>query len=729
MEVKKNPNINKGAAVLSVIFILLFFLLIGRFFYIQVTKKIEGEYLEELAEDKWTKTQIIDANRGTIYDRTGQPLAQDIPAYTVYAVLDENYPNHVKDPNDTAEKLAKVLGGSKEKFKQILEQDRFQVEFGSSGRKITHSQKEAIEKLKLPGIGFIREKKRFYPDQVFASHILGFTNTNTEKEIEEGVMGLEQSLNKHLSEQNGSVTFQSDRKGIILPDEEAAITEPKNGKDVYLTLDEKIQLFLETALKKADEQYKPERMIGIVADPTTGQILGMSSYPSFDPNQRNITDYTNYGVSWAFEPGSTMKVFTLAAAIEAGVYNGNEQFQSGSYNKIPNTKPIQDHNYGRGWGTITFNEGIQNSSNVAISILVNEKLGVDRYYEYIEKFGLREKTGIDLPGEQNSTILDKWPRDKVTTGFGQGSIITPIQQVQAFTAVANGGKMMQPYVIDKIVDPVTGDAVKESKPTVKGEPISKETAQEVRDILRTVVTDGTGTLFEIEGYDVAGKTGTAQIAENGKYLTGKGNYVYSFLGLAPKDKPELIVYVAVDRPHLEPYEVDSTVTSQIFTYVMKNSLQYLNIKPNEKNKTSNTAQKSLGIELKNYQGKSVQSAKKELISQGFKVEIIGDGKEIINQIPFSGTKILDGERIILTSNGKMTMPDLTNWSIADVMKAASALDVKVSLIGSGYATKQSIAPGQFVKKEDYLVVELETPNPNDLEPHVSIQTDEPVVKD
>lgn len=435
----------------------------------------------------------------------------------------------------------------------------------------------------------------------------------------------------------------------------------------------------------------------------------MSNRPSFNPNVRNINNFVNDAIGYRFEPGSTMKIFTLAAAIEEGVYNGNEYYKSGAY-KV-GTDRIRDHNK-TGWGTITFNEGIQRSSNVAVAILANEKLGSDRLLQYLNRFGFNRPTGIDIPGETTSNILYEWPVEKVTTSFGQGSAVTPIQQVQAATAIANKGKMMKPYVIKKVVDSTTNEVKIEKKPEVAGEPISSETADKVLDILETVVTspNGTGKPYDIEGYQVAGKTGTAQIPnpKGGGYLSGHGNNTFSFLGMAPKDNPSLIVYVAVQQPKLTMQETGSAPVSLIFNSVMKNSLQYLNIQPEEE-KPPVVKKTKYGVEMESYAGKSTESAAASLKEKGFVPVIVGKGDKVEAQSPAAGERVMKGERVFLKTNGEAAIPSLTNWSYRDVLRLSEFLSLEPSALGTGYVVKQNIAPGSTIKKGDYLIVELKSP--------------------
>ncbi|OEH93945.1 penicillin-binding protein [Bacillus solimangrovi] len=737
----KSKNINRGAWLLTISFVLLFFVVLGRFLYIQIGKEVQGQDLEKIAEEKWTKQQALQGNRGKILDRNGVVIAEDIPKYSIYAILKEDYsknskvPLHIVEPRAAAVKLAPLLDMDVSELERILSKEShkdgiFQVEFGSNGRNIPLELKEKIESLNIPGIYFTSEMNRHYPNGTFASHVIGYALPNEEGDIM-GEMGIELQYDELMTGSDGKMKFQSDRKGFKLPDPKEFIQLPQDGNDVYLTIDQKIQTFLEAAVSEVEEQYKPEQIIAIVADPKTGEILGMSTRPSFDPNVRNITNYRNEAVAYRYEPGSTMKVFTLAAAINEGKFPANEFYQSGTFRLSERYKPIKDHNGGQGWGQITYLEGIQRSSNVAVAKIVNEKLGTEKFYDYLVRFGFDRKTGIDLPNEVEGKILWNYPIEKITTSFGQGTTITPIQQIQAMTAIANEGKMMRPYIVKKIVDPTTNENVKQSKSEVVGEPVTAATANEVKGILETVVTspNGTGKPYKIEDYSVAGKTGTAQIPnpEGGGYLYGHGNYFYSFLGLAPVDDPRLIMYVSVKQPELEPYEYATEPVSHIFNTVMENSLHYLNITPTEEveEQTSGNDLQALGIEVPELEGESVKHAISMLEGNGIQPIILGDGKKIEQQLPFAGSQMIKSERVIIRTDGNTKMPDLTGWAMRDVLKVADLLHLKPNLIGSGYVTKQNIQSGAKVSKGDFLVVEFEKPN-TPIEEEQEIEEDLPV---
>ncbi|MBB6175893.1 penicillin-binding protein 2B [Anoxybacillus tengchongensis] len=704
---RKHKHTHRGAAISFVFFSLLFFLLFGRFVYLQATGVADGQVLAVEAQKRYLKKQVLEAKRGTIFDRDGEIIAEDIPSYTVAAILDPDMPQHVTDPEKTAQKLAPLLKMDVADVERILKRKAKQVEFGPNGRGITQTLKQKIEALELPGITFIRDSKRFYPNGTFASYVVGYAQKDEATNEVEGKMGIEKQFNEQLKEKDGHVAYEGDPQGFKLPYADEQIVPPQNGKNIYLTIDKHIQTFLEDAMNAVEKQYAPKKMIAIVADPKTGAILAMSTRPSFDPNKRNIENYFNDAISYPYEPGSTMKIFTLAAAVNEGVFQPNETYQSGSYQVGPHR--VRDHNK-VGWGQITFLEGVQRSSNVAFAKIVREKLGEDRFLQYLHRFHFNEPTGIELPGEKTGNILYRYPIEKVTTGFGQGTSVTPIQQVQAATAIANGGKMMKPYVVDRIVDPESGKTVVKHEPTVVDTPISKQTAEKVLDILETVVTSekGTGRPYQIEGYRVAGKTGTAQIPDpKGGYLTGHQNYIFSFLGMAPRENPRLIMYVAVQQPNISYTETGAAPVSMIFNSVMKSSLQYLNIQPTVEKKR---VKKEKSISLPSYVGQSVEQATQSLKNQGLHVTIIGKGTKVRAQFPKAGEHVVAPDRVLLQTDGNAMMPDVTGWSLRDVMKLAELLQLKPSFIGNGYVFRQNITPGAVIKRNDYIIVELAKPS-------------------
>lgn len=700
----------RRSQLIGAIFLLLFFMVIYRFYTLQV---VEASWYQEKADEMYSRETSLAAKRGSIYDRYGNILAQEVNAYTAVAVLSEDAPSHVKDRERTASLLAPILDMSEEKLYELLSQDdKYQVELRPGGWKMDRQKMEQIRDLGLEGIQFKEESKRYYPNHVFASHTLGFLNQEGDP-----VMGLESSLQEYLTGTDGKIEFQTDRNGTLLPKGIEGIKQPQDGNDVYLTLDERIQLYVEQALDEAEEQFAPQGMTVIVSDPMTGEILAMSNRPSFDPNAySDIENYMNQAVTSRFEPGSTFKTVTLAAAIEEGVFHPNETFLSGSY-KVPGGE-IRDHRP-EGWGEITFLEGVQKSSNVGFAKL-GEKLGREKLYQYIYDFGFGQKTGIDLPYEDTGYVIPSeraYPLDVAHMTFGHAITVTAIQQIQMMNAIANGGKLMQPYVIDRIENPNKEEVVLENEPVVLDEQvISSETAAEVGSILETVVTEGTGQNFYIEGYRVAGKTGTAQkVGDNGEYLHGE--YIHSFLGFAPVDDPQLSVFVMVDSPQIDEDLVavrGGAVVAQIFKSVMEQSLQYLSVLPEADEVEVEDDQAGAEpleemIEADHYVGSSVMKARDRAEADGFEVIIIGDGAEVVEQSPQSGTPMVKGERIYLLTGdaSSMDMPDLTDWTLREVQDWAQMARIELKAEGSGYVVSQSKPSGERIRQGEELIVTLE----------------------
>lgn len=727
---KKHTKTHVMSKVMIFVFTIIFIGLFGRYAYIQATGSIENVSLKDWADKKRTTAYTLNAERGKILDRNGMILAYDRPTYRLFAVIDENHsknseePKHVTDPNKTAQMLAPLLDISeKDILTQLNKEGPFQVEFGINGRYLSQELRDEIKALKLPGIDFIEEAKRYYPNGMFASHIVGFSLPK-EGEVT-GVLGIEREMNERLTGENGYISYKRDKYNIKLLNPEEVVKESKDGLDIFLTLDQKIQTFLEDAMSQVNEQYKPERMMAIVMNPKTGEVLAMSNRPSFNPNNReNIQNWYNDVIAYPFEPGSTMKIFTLAAAINEGEYDGEELYQSGRY-QINNVNRIHDHRR-TGWGEITFLEGIQRSSNVAAAILAWEKLGPERFYNYLTAFHFDQASEIDLPGEQPGKILYNWPIEKVTASFGQGSTTTPIQLMKAASAVANGGKMMKPYVVDYVYNKNTEEIMDKNEPEVVGEPITKETAQTVRDILETVITseNGTGKNYKLEDYTVAGKTGTAQISdsETGGYLEGDENYIFSFLGMAPKDNPELIMYVSVKQPNLSKNELGSEPVSYIFKTVMENSLHYLNVQPDQ----NQSVEELNPYKLPKLIGENINRIKSELKAHEVQVIQLGVGTEVIKTVPGEGEEVLPNDQIFIKTDGEAKLPDLTGWSIREVLKLGNLYNLKVEFLGNGYVTKQSIPAKATIREGSYLVVDLEIPQLNSESNNQSEMTEEQV---
>ncbi|MBC1306516.1 penicillin-binding protein [Listeria booriae] len=712
---KRVGNMRRGALVLFIIFGVIFLSVIGRFFYMQVVGDVNGVPLAAKAAQQHLRSSVIEANRGSILDQKGEVIAKDTASYTLAAVLDPKQsqgtktPHHVVDKEKTAKVLAKYLSLKEaDVLKKLKTKDLFQVEFGKAGKNLSAEVKDKIEAEKLPGLIFTKQAQRFYPNGVFASHLVGYAQ---QEEGKDGVtkligkMGIEKAYNSILTGKNGKINYDADKYGYILPNTKSAVEKAQDGSDIYLTLDKKIQTFLEDTLNTVDAKYNPKNMMAVVMNPKTGEILAMSQRDTFNPTTKEglSKEWANLPVETTYEPGSVMKIFSLASAIDLGVYNPNAYYQSGTYN-VGNI-PIHDHNAGVGWGSITYREGVERSSNVAFAKLL-AAMGPDKFKTYLQNFGFGQKTGIDLPDEASGKILYDHKIEQVTTVFGQGTTVSMMQMLQGATAIASDGKMKRPYVVSKIVNPNTGETV-ETKPTATGQPISATTAKQTREELRNVITGdvGTGKLYAIEGYDIAGKTGTSQIPnpKGGGYMTGNNNYIFSFMGMAPANDPELVMYVTMQQPQLSGSETGGKAVSEVFNPVMKNSLQYLNIK------SADTA-KLKTMTMDSVTGKTPAEAKKALTAKKLVPVVIGNGKKIVQQLPQPGEKILEGQRVILMTEGDMTIPDMRDWAKNDVLKVSEITGVPFDVTGNGYVLKQSASAGSVINDTSKITITLATPD-------------------
>ena len=704
----------KGAFLMLVLYGGLFLLLFARFFYIQATGEVKGYSLDALAAEKYSRSEVLQAERGKILDRNENIIAEDTNSYRLQAVIaesatkDENNPRHVVDPRYTAEILAQYIDMSEDEIYEILtpSKERYQVEFKAAGKSLSHETKLKIEAHDLPGLIFTTEKKRNYPNGKFASHLIGFA---IQEEVDKnkfetiGKMGLELTYNKELTGSNGNINYKQDLFGYLLPNTEKMVQDAEHGYDIHLTLDKTIQNFLDDAMNRVEKEYSPESMVAVVADPKTGEILAMSQRPTFDPeNREGLSNNTwlNEVVEGIIEPGSTVKTFTVAAAIDSGNWHPNATYQSGKY--IVNGREISDHN-GKGWGPISYRDGFLRSSNTMIAKQL-EVMGPEVMLDYFDRFGFGQKTGINLPNEATGKILSNKRIELVTTGYGQGSTFTPIQLVQAMTAIANKGQMMQPYVIDKIVNPNTGEVIKDYKPTVKGNPITAETAEQMLDLMSQVVNDeiGSGKNYRLEEYEVAGKTGTASISRgDGKYYGGSRFY-YSFLGAVPADNPQLVVYVGIKYPKVSHYGQGSIPVSKVVNSVTENSLKYLNVNPENLEMTETT-------KLEDYIGGNALEVQSSLMAQGINAVIIGDGGPITAQYPEGGLTIVKDSVVFLKTEGPITLPTFKDWSLRNVLVYKTLSGLNIEVVGDGYVKEQSISEGATVNVGDPIVIKLMTP--------------------
>ncbi|MDD6272061.1 MAG: penicillin-binding protein [bacterium] len=676
---------------------------------------VNGKELSEFASNRDTVKKTITAKRGTIYARNSEVLAKDVNSYTVIAYLSEsrtkdiNRPQHVVDKEMTAEKLSPLLNMSKEAILNILNSkisdcdknnnctlvSPYQVELGPGGRGITELLKDKISDLELPGIDFIASTKRYYPNGDFLSFSLGYARRNNEN-VYQGEMGLELYYNDELTGEDGYIEYQSDTQGYQITSLPSIEKKAISGNDIYLTIDTNIQMFTEQAMAILEES-NPEWSSISVMNAKTGEILGVASSPSFDNNTLEIKLYYDPFVTNTYEPGSTMKIFSFMAAMENGIYDGNEKYKSGKV--VVDDATIKDWNK-VGWGEITYDEGFMASSNVAATNLAL-KLGRGKLKDFYTTLGFGEKTGITLPNESNGIVNFKYNTELASVSYGQGMTVNAVQMLQALTTLSNDGMMIKPYLVSKIVDSETGDVVIENKREEIRKVCSEDTALYLRNLMRGVV-DGsskisTGTGYYIKGYDLIGKTGTAEIAGGSGYLTGSTNYVRSFAGLFPGDEPEIIIYVAASKMS------SSTYLKKAVKTLVKDVGTYLNIYGSEDKNEENI------FEISSYINKETFSVNEKLTNANMNPIVIGDGTKIINQYPNKGTKINLGSKIFLLTNAsEYKMPNIKGWSRSDIDTFANLINLNVSYSGIGYAKEYNIKKNSIIDLNTTLEVELET---------------------
>lgn len=613
--------------------VLVFSIFIFRFIYIVGVGKVGETSLGTQTQEIYQGSSVVQAKRGTIYDRNGLVIAEDATSYSLYAILDKNYLGIMDPETKEREKLyvepknkksiAKILSKYTDlEEKDILERLKpkknkqgnliTQVEF--KGRNISLETKnkieKAFEKKDIKGIYFTEHPARLYPNGVFSPYLIGYANLADKEDESKGLtgqMGIEYAFNKELKGQNGKIRYQKDRQQNPLPGSVIVEKEAVDGKDIYTTLDSGLQSRLEDLMTETYDTYGPEDITATLMEAKTGKILAASQRPGFNPETlEGLVDvdtpqWQNLLVEMPFEPGSTMKPFTVAAAIELGVFNENATFETGGI-RVGDAL-INDH-MPEGIGTITYRQALAWSSNVG---MVHLQQAMDmRWLDYIKQFGFVKTTNSGLRGENVGTLQDETTVDRAMSAYGQAISVTPFQMLQAYTAITNEGEMIKPRFIDKVVD--TDGKAKRQKKEIVGKPIKKDTANKVLEMMIDITEDeryGTGkNFYKIDGYHVAAKTGTAQIFDNntGSYL--ENQYLYSVVQVAPAEDPEYIMYVTLRRP---PVGVQAEeLISNISNPLLKRALDF-----DAKNQKKSAAQDRKDEEAQEIAEAKAREAKKQ----------------------------------------------------------------------------------------------------------------------
>ncbi|HAE91663.1 MAG TPA: stage V sporulation protein D [Tissierella sp.] len=692
-------------------------LLIGRLGYLQIVK---AEELKKGALEQWTKGITIKSKRGIIYDRKGKKLAVSISTSTVWAS-----PADIKDPRETAKEVARVLNLDEEdvyaKITKKIRTERIK-------QWITKEEAIELRKLKLKGIEIVDDNRRYYPYGNFASFVLGFTDIDNN-----GLYGIERTYDKYLTGTPGKWVKITDAASRQLPFDGEKIYEASDGLSVVLTIDETIQHFADKAAEEAFITTGAKNVSIIMMDPKTGDILAMSNKPDYDPNdprtpldektkkewedlpqeelQKRWYDmWRNFAINDAYEPGSTFKIITATAAIEENVATPDTHFYCNGFIRDIKGVVLKCSRWYNPHGDQTLAEGMNTSCNV-VFVNLGRKVGKERLYKYIKAFGFGEKTDIDLNGEQGGIIPSNTENIKevnlATLSYGHGIAVTPLQLINAVSAVANGGNLMKPRLVKELIDD-EGKIVETFEPEIKRKVISESTSKTMLEMMEKVVSEGTGSKAYIPGFRVGGKTGTAQKIIDGKYVPGK--YIGSFVAVAPVDDPQVAILVVVDEPVGVYY--GGTVAAPIAKTVLEETLNYLEITPvfTDKEK-SQIVEKVIVPDIRNMK---IGNAGKILTDLGLKYTTeyldITSESVVIDQFPLPKTEVQKGSIVDLYVNEKIgekiMMPYLIGKDREDVIKILDELNLNYELKGNGKVKEQKPVPGEEIPINTKIEVEF-----------------------
>lgn len=654
---------------------------------------VDAEDLTRRGMAQWTRSGVITADRGSILDNHGEVLARNATAYIVTAA-----PRLVRDADALCDLLCPLLGLEPAWVHAKLADKS--VASVTLKRQVTRDVVDTIRDLAaqskgtLSGITFDQDSLRFYPFGQMLSQALGLTTIDGM-----GQSGLEKQYDKLLAGAPGRIVTEVDAKARALPGAKTTYIPATRGADVKLTIDSTIQSFVEKALRECIAVNGAKRVMGIVMDPNTGAILAMAINPSFDPNSppRGDLDALQEGmriqlISDVFEPGSTFKILTAAAALDAGMTNPEEGFYCSGSITVDGDKI-------RCWknshGAETMAQAIKNSCNPVFTELAL-RLGTERFYQYLYAFGLGTKTGLDMPGESDGLLIkSKYVKnvDLARIGFGQSITVTPIQMITAASAVVNGGKLLKPYICEEVIAQ-DGEVLQRAVPKVVAQPISEETSALMRMLLEGVVEDGGGRNAAIDGFRIGGKTGTAQLYRDGKIQHDV--HIGSFVGFAPADKPEIVVLVIVDEAMLQP-DYGGTTAAPFARQIIEDTLRYLGHQSQAEKETPR-------VTVPNVTGMDVGDAQSQLKEVGFRFMTDGDQRVVLDQMPAPGATMAQGSLVMLYVSGEVPpdaeefvlVPDVSGMSIVEASRQLQARNLTLLIDGSGLAESQSPKAGTFL---------------------------------
>lgn len=693
---------------------------------------VQGSELSRAAMEQQTRDKTINSKRGSILDRNGNVLAASVSVETVTAAPVEVQKNDMS-VEEISRGLAEILD---EEYETIYKKLSQKVAYVVVKKRLEKQDADKVRKFvsdnDLSGFTLVSDTKRYYPYDNLASHVLGFTGTDNQ-----GLAGIEREYDSYLKGSAGRLITAKDASGGEMPFDYEKLIDPEDGLDLVLTIDENIQRITEKYLEQAvEENYLGNGACAIVMEVKTGDILAMSTKPDFNLNDPFVlTDpqvleevqtyaegeernkkyseelekmWRNKAVVDTYEPGSTFKIFTSAMALEENLVSPKDTFYCSGSTHVGN------YNIGcwkaGGHGTQTFEKAVQNSCNPAF-IEIGSRVGTEKFYSYMDGLGFRETTGIDLPGEAlglNFKLSGFHQVELATSSFGQGFTITPIQMLTAVNAVANNGMMIKPHLVKKLVDS-DGNVVKEYGAENIRQIVSESTSKRLREILESVVSEGSGSGAYIKGFRVGGKTGTSE-----KTPRGNGKYIASFVCMAPADDPEVVCLVMLDEPNGASH-FGGVIATPVARNIMEETLEYLSVEP------SYTAEELATMEttVPNLSGMTLEQAKQALANAKLRYSIDGNGSTVLNQLPKFGVKVNQQSTVMIYTEEKMTttttvVPNLLNMNVNQVATAISNAKLNLDIQGAGSTTsneavlsyKQSVEAGTSVEIGTTVTVEF-----------------------
>ncbi|NBK96511.1 MAG: stage V sporulation protein D [Erysipelotrichia bacterium] len=624
-------EIRKRMQIMMIAFTLVFVSILGKLFYEQV---FNHNTILKKAQNLWERDFHISGLRGSILDCNHEVLAQDIPATSLVVV-----PSQIEDAKKAAKAISAIIEMDEEKLYQKMIKKVSTQKIQPEGRLLSEKKAQAIANLNLKGIYLIQDSLRYYPNGKYLAQVLGFSGIDNQ-----GLAGLELQYDEYLSAKQGSLNLGFDAKGQPIENYDEKREESGKGNDVVLTIDKNIQDIVEREMNNLVEKYAPKQALALAMNPNTGEVLAMVSKPDFDPNHYQDYDASlinrNLPIWMSYEPGSTFKSITFASALDLKLFDMmQDTYMDVGYEMVEGAR-IKSWKAG-GHGLQTFLQVLENSSNPGF-VEIARRLGLDNEYQYVTDFGFGTKTGIDLPGESTGIMFQKEKMglvEQATVAFGQGLSVTPIQLVSAFSAIVNGGTLYRPYITKYIVNPSTEEIMLENKPVKVRQVISKKTSDQMRYALESVVANGGGKNAYIEGYKIGGKTGTAQKAVNGVYLSNE--YILSMIAALPMENPQIVLYIAVDSPNND-VQYGGTVVGPIIKVCMEDMIAYLDIEASDEQIPKKTTWLDpVKYEVNHYIGMQ----KEEVKSEKLKIVYIGEGSKVIDQMPEAGVVLDEGKEV------------------------------------------------------------------------------------